>query len=101
MSEYIITREQVEELNRAHGGMRIVTSWLSCYVIWDTTNTYPVMKSEHIAVDLPEIVRCRDCKHYDPNDEPSEVYPDRYWCDKLTVYMPPEGFCSFGERREP
>ena len=48
-----------------------------------------------------EIVRCGDCKHYDPNDEPSEVFPDRYWCDKLTVYMPPNGFCSFGERREP
>jgi len=47
------------------------------------------------------IVRCKDCKYYDPNDEPSEVYPDRYWCDRLTVYMPPDGFCSFGERREP
>lgn len=46
-----------------------------------------------------EIVRCRDCKHYDPNDEPSEVYPDRYWCDRLTVYMPQDGFCSFGKRK--
>jgi hypothetical protein len=48
-----------------------------------------------------EIVRCGDCKHYDPNDEPSEVYPDRYWCDRLTVYMPPNGFCVWGERHEP
>jgi hypothetical protein len=47
------------------------------------------------------VVRCNSCKYYDPNDEPSEVYPDRYWCDRLTVYMPPDGFCSFGERREP
>ena len=47
-----------------------------------------------------EIVRCRDCKHYDPNDEPSEVYPNSYWCDKLTVYMPPNGFCPWGKRRE-
>lgn len=47
------------------------------------------------------IVRCGDCKHYDPNDEPSDVYPNSYWCDKLTVYMPPNGFCSFGKRREP
>ena len=52
-------------------------------------------------IKLPEIVRCGDCKHYDPDDEPSDVYPDSYWCDKLTVYMPPDGFCSFGERREP
>lgn len=48
---------------------------------------------------MKRIVRCRDCKHYDPNDEPSEVYPNRYWCDRLTVYMPPDGFCSWGERR--
>ena len=46
------------------------------------------------------IVRCGDCKHYDPNDEPSEVYPNSYWCDKLTVYMPTDGFCSFGKRKE-
>ena len=46
-----------------------------------------------------EIVRCRDCKYYDPNDEPSEVFPNSYWCDRLTVYMPPDGFCSFGKRK--
>lgn len=51
-------------------------------------------------VQREEIVRCRGCKYYDPNDEPSEVYPDRYWCDKLTVYMPPDGFCSFSKRKE-
>ena len=50
--------------------------------------------------DRGEIVRCRDCWYYDPNDEPSEVYPDRYWCDKLTFYMPTDGFCSFGKRKE-
>jgi hypothetical protein len=48
-----------------------------------------------------EIVRCRDCKNFEPDGEPSEVYQNSYWCDKLTVYMPPDGFCSFGERREP
>lgn len=99
MREYIITQEQVKEINRAHGGMKIVTSWLSCYAIWDTSNTYPVMKSEHIAVTLPEIVRCRDCRYFEPDGEHSEVYPDRYWCDKLTVYMPTDGFCSFGKRK--
>lgn len=46
-----------------------------------------------------EIVRCKDCKNFEPDGEPSEVYPNSYWCDKLTVYMPPNGFCSWGERR--
>lgn len=56
--------------------------------------------------DLPDlkrgepIVRCRDCEYFEPDGEPSEVYPDRHWCDKLTVYMSPDGFCSFGKRKE-
>lgn len=50
--------------------------------------------------ELTEIVRCRDCKHFEPDGEPSEVYQDSYWCDKLTVYMPPNGFCPWGKRRE-
>ena len=45
-----------------------------------------------------EIVRCGSCRFYDWDGDPSEVYLDRYWCDKLTVYMPAGGFCSFGER---
>ena len=46
-----------------------------------------------------EIVRCSDCKNFEPDDEPSEVFPNSYWCDRLTVYMPPDGFCSFGKRK--
>ena len=125
MSEYIITKEQIEELNRAHGGMKIVTSWLSCYAIWDTSNTYPVMKSEHVAVDLPEIVRCRDCKWFTPEhryeeereygvmetlvDPPDCGNPERcnHHYDSATgKYVPvhivtePDGFCKWGERRQ-
>lgn len=94
MSEYLITKEQIKELDKAHGGMKIVTSWLSCYAIWDTSNTYPVMKSEHVAVDLPEIVRCRDCKFYKRGD-------DGWWCLRSisTKSNHPDGYCAWGERR--
>ena len=47
-----------------------------------------------------EIVRCRDCEHYDTNDEASEVYPDRYWCDVLSNYLPADFYCACGERRD-
>lgn len=56
----------------------------------------PLSQREYV-----KVVRCRDCKNFEPDGEPSEVYPNSYWCDKLTVYMPPNGFCSFGKRREP
>ena len=95
MSEYIITKEQIKELNKAHGGMKIATSWLSCYAIWDTSNTYPVMKSEHVAVDLPEIVRCRDCKFF-----AADSLGD--YCTLLDFEdVKPMGgmFCAWGERK--
>ena len=46
---------------------------------------------------MKKIVRCRDCKNFEQDGEPSEVFPNSYWCDKLTVYMPPNGFCSWGK----
>ena len=45
-----------------------------------------------------KVVRCRDCKHYDRDGVPSDVYPDRYWCDIMTVYILPDGFCSEAKR---
>ena len=103
MSEYIITKKQIEELNNAHGGMKIATSWLSSYAIWDTSNTYPVMKSEHVAINLPEIVRCCDCRHYD--DEPDlESTEPRCWRDPnhrgTWEYTQPDGFCAWGKKVE-
>lgn len=94
MSEYLITKEQIKELDKAHGGMKIVTSWLSCYAIWDTSNTYPVMKSEHVAVDLPEIVRCRDCVRYSLDDYGNT------WCAYVASAVQPDDFCAWGERKE-
>lgn len=102
MSEYIITKEQIEELNRANGGMQIVTSWLSCYTIWDTfdeiSNVYPVEKSKHIAVTLPEIVRCRDCRYYDEIIHACERF-DSIKQDNVS-YVFDDGFCAWGERRD-
>ena len=46
-----------------------------------------------------KITRCRDCKHYDTDDAASEVYSDRYWCNKICRYMPSCGYCSWGERK--
>ena len=112
MSEYIITQEQISELNRAHGGMKIVTSWLSCYAIWDTSCSPPLMKSEHLAITLPNVVRCRDCKqvHHRPNWQPDKRFKpqdlwlcEAEWCmgfegDHLCVE--PDGFCAWGVRKD-
>lgn len=64
---------------------------MSEYIGWLTSNRSIVLDESQ------PIVRCGNCRYYDFDGEPSEVYPDRHWCDKLTVYMPPLGFCSFGK----
>lgn len=47
----------------------------------------------------PEIIRCRECKHYyfADNRIPQE---QRYVCDIGGEIWQPDDFCSYGERRE-
>lgn len=45
-------------------------------------------------VDLVQVVRCRDCKYYEPN-----TY-SHFTCELLTFHVEPDGFCAWGERRE-
>lgn len=41
-----------------------------------------------------EVVRCRDCKYYEPN-----TY-SHFTCELLTFHVEPDGFCAWGVRRE-
>lgn len=57
----------------------------------------------HLLVDIindiqpsVDVVKCRDCKHYRPNAEPKYEM-----CRHHIIYMEPEDWCSYGERREP
>ena len=51
-------------------------------------------------VEYVEVVRCIDCKHYELDDEPSLVYPDRYFCRKLCHFVQSYGFCAWGVRKD-
>ena len=51
---------------------------------------------EEPAVDAVEVVRCKDCKHCDP---------ENYHCDHpmgtaAPLRHKPDDFCSYGERKE-
>ena len=65
-----------------------------CVVDWEDIETAPT-------VDAVEVVRCKDCKHYD-NSEGIQ------WCHLNSKFypggvdwhsFPDDGFCSYGERR--
>ena len=44
------------------------------------------------------VVRCRDCEKFDPDFK--HDWDEMWWCKGLCHYTPPDGFCSFGKRRE-
>ena len=90
--EHIIIKKRIEELNRAHGGMKVATSWLSRHARWDASGACPVIKPERVAVVLPEIVRCRDCKYLIAHGAGCAHWDN---CDIESI----DGFCAWGERR--
>lgn len=47
-------------------------------------------------VDAEVVVRCKDCKHYDRD----ECYHPRHEKHQQSIPQSPDGFCSYGERRE-
>lgn len=83
MSEYIITDKQFKTATEAYLEHELSLPITEVFISGDK---------------LPEIVRCRDCRYYDQNDEPSEVYPDRYLCDLMANFLHPDGFCAWGEK---
>lgn len=48
-------------------------------------------------VDAVEVVRCKDCKHYE--DHKRKIYENCVRNERL-IPMLPNDFCSYGERRE-
>lgn len=49
------------------------------------------------SVDAVEVVRCKDCKHYE--DHKRKIYENCMRNEKL-VPMSPDDFCNYGERKE-
>ena len=46
--------------------------------------------------DLVRVVRCKDCKHFDPAT--NEIIIE--WCSIWNGAPNPDGYCSYGERKD-
>lgn len=61
------------------------------------TNYATLILREASTVDAVEVVRCRDCKHY-------EIHKPKVLenCERngYIIPMKPDDFCSYGERKE-
>ena len=52
--------------------------------------------------DVAEVVRCKDCKHYDKKYHQCKLHseePDQYYTGFIFC-MQEDDFCSYGERKE-
>lgn len=95
MAEYIISDKQYTKLIFAAGN-----------------HDYNIMDDVEEELENNEIVRCKDCKHWDTSHrEPWVECSDKRACINLSfihsdypalsnfAYTDPDGFCSCGERR--
>lgn len=50
----------------------------------------------------PEIIRCKDCKHWDIFDTHSTLMPNHKRCrgSMGKIYTAPDFYCAFGERKD-
>ena len=61
-----------------------------------------VMNNDAIpAADVRPVVLCRDCTFYKPQQKSKRWSSTTPMCSRsATIKMPPDGFCSFGVRKE-
>lgn len=59
-----------------------ITEWY-----WDEMRNAPNQDQRE------EIVRCRDCEYYEPNDY------IHFTCEYLQCWAKPDDYCAWGERR--
>jgi hypothetical protein len=53
------------------------------------------------AADVRPVVLCRDCNFFKPQQKSRRWSSTTPMCSRsATIKMPPDGFCSFGEKRE-
>ena len=47
-------------------------------------------------IDAVSVVRCRECKHCDPEN----YHCDHHMCTAAPLRRKPDDFCSYGERKD-
>lgn len=76
-------------------------SYWECYSDPDDDYEYVLVTDIDRAptIDAVHIVRCNDCKWFDPSSPSGTIEPIVYRCKAYGTYHIPEFFCSIGERR--
>lgn len=76
------------------------------FLLKEQENAYSKLSKEYLslanrAAHRPNIVRCKDCRYYEPT--PAKDEPDRGWCNGRCSDLPAvhgDWFCGDGKRKE-
>ena len=94
MAEYIEREALMRRIKEIHCAECDSYHGVRCRACW-VDDTLDYIDSEP-AADVAPVVRCKDCKHCDP---------ENYHCDHAMstadpLRRKPDDFCSYGERKE-
>ena len=64
--------------------------------IW-RENEVKILTDVYKSMDFIQVVRCRDCKHWQPWRKGAEP---ECWANGEPFSTPPDGYCAWGERRK-
>lgn len=59
-----------------------------------------IIPAEESDMDTEEIVRCKDCEHWETSWTPRGVSDGRHYCAPLDLFPSADWFCADGEKRE-
>ena len=109
MDDLISRRDVLVELK----GLYIAQPQITNDIVWDSALDSATDKIKDLpSVDAVEVVRCRDCKHWnrytlqhngndfrDWNEAECEVLASRDGYNEINRYVEEDDFCSYGERK--
>ena len=72
---------------------------LTYYTCWTGIDEAPYLFAVDVldkatTVDAVQVIRCKDCKCWD------KPYGWNGWCDKHSILVEADDFCSYAERKE-
>lgn len=96
MNDYISRQAAIDAADRAdYPGLAVeVVKAVTDEVIKELIKLPPT--------DAIEVVRCKDCKHWDAFDIHSTICPNSRRCKGIIgkMYTAPDYYCAYGERKD-
>ena len=104
MADYFTEREKAEAEYAATNTVRAdfisrqkAIDWMKNE--WDGMVVSVFDGIEHLpSADVVKVVRCKDCENYQTDWKPH--FNDRHYCAVMDSFMPVDGFCNYGERKD-